>query len=226
MGGYFYKDLNTEELYTLFKRCTEIDYQHAENSASFAIEKSGRNLYIYLEKSNGIEDWMNNLDYHSAACRIDDWDFYCHEGFWRVFESLLEAMNSEIQDVFSGIYESIYIVGYSHGAALAFLLYGYLTKKLSSPDRNRLHKKKPALYGRGFGCPRVIWGENGEALRIFKDFITIRNIDDIVTHLPPGFTGYKSYGRLVKIGAQGRYTPSDAHRAESYLKELSQWSAT
>lgn len=223
MGGYyFYKNADYGEFYRLFKRCTEINYLHTENSASYAIEKKDGNLYIYFEKSNGIEDWINNLDYHAIACHIDDWDFYCHEGFWRVFESVLEPLSAEIHNIISGKYKKVFIVGYSHGAALSFLLYGYLSKKLSLYNKNLSEGKNVVIHGMGFGCPRVIWGENSEALRIFKDFFIIRNIDDIVTHLPPKFTGYKPYGRLVKIGAEGKYTPHDAHRAESYLKELSQ----
>jgi hypothetical protein len=40
-------------------------------------------------------------------------------------------------------------------------------------------------------------------------------------HLPPKAMGFCHVGNLVEIGKLGKYSAIDAHRPESYLKELS-----
>ena len=57
--------------------------------------------------------------------------------------------------------------------------------------------------------------------RIWKNFYVVRNLDDIVTHLPPYITGYRHVGNLVEIGRMGNYSGIEAHMAENYLSELS-----
>ena len=41
----------------LFYRCVHRAYLHAENAADYAVDRVGDVLYVYLECSNGIEDW-------------------------------------------------------------------------------------------------------------------------------------------------------------------------
>ena len=49
----------------LFESCLEADYRHVENDGSFATVRDGDLLYLFFEKSNGREDWYNNLSYHA-----------------------------------------------------------------------------------------------------------------------------------------------------------------
>ena len=48
----------------------------------------------------------------------------------------------------------------------------------------------------------------------------IRNIDDLITHLPPFLFGYFHVGKLIETGEKGKYNKIDAHRPENYLVEL------
>ncbi|MBQ8658695.1 MAG: hypothetical protein IJ506_06125, partial [Clostridia bacterium] len=48
----------------------------------------------------------------------------------------------------------------------------------------------------------------------------VRNIDDIVTHLPPAVLGYSHVGKLLEIGKKGKYTAVEAHLSENILAEL------
>ena len=109
--------------------------------------------------------------------------------------------------------EKIVTVGYSHGAALAVLCHEYIW--YHRPDL------RETIEGYGFGSPRVIWGAlTADLQKRWAGFTIIRNLDDLVTHLPPAFLGYVHVGKMLEIGEEGKYSPADAHREENILKEL------
>ena len=198
-------------LSTLFKRCLEIPYTHIENSADYALERRGDTLYIYLECSNGEIDWLNNLDFPAKAYSHPDGDgWMCHRGFMRVFKSLETHIADSVRDK---SIKGVVTVGYSHGAALATLCHEYVW--YNRPDL------RDKIEGYGFGAPRVLWGYLSHSLaRRWERFLTIRNIDDIVTHLPPKILGYTHIGTMLEIGKKGKYSQIDAHRPENMMQEL------
>ena len=133
--------------------------------------------------------------------------WFAHRGFLGVWKEIEEKVKDNI---FNKKIKGINCVGYSHGAAIAVLCYEYA--RFNRPDL------REDVYGYGFGCPRVIWGEIPDDR--WQNFTVIRNIDDAVTHLPPTVLGYKHIGKMLEIGKKGRYTPIDAHRFENILNEL------
>ena len=200
------------DLYTLFERCLNISYNHVQNAGDFATERIGNTLYIYLESSNGQEDWKNNFDFPAKAYkRMNKTVWFAHRGFLKVWKSIEPHLNSLI---FDPSLESIVTEGFSHGGGLAVLCHEYVWF-----NRPELRKN---IYGYGFGAPRVIWGLRRRRIKErWESFTVVRNIDDIVTHAPPFLFGYYHVGNLLKIGEEGKYTSIDAHRPESYLNELS-----
>lgn len=198
------------KLLSLFGACLSADYSESEGGVDLAIRRVGGHLYIFFEHSDGREDWRSNLDLparaHTGACGR----FYAHRGFLSAFKMAQKRIAPAVLD--RGV-SRITLVGYSHGAALALLAteYAFCTR----PDLQN------AIEGFGFGCPRVVWGRAGEASeRAFRAFTVVRNKGDIVTHLPPAALGYRHVGKMLKIGARGRYSPIDAHREENIRAEL------
>ena len=199
------------KLSTLFEKCLRADYIHAGEGADYAIERSGATLYIYLEASDGEEDWKNNLDFPARCRPRDGGGAWCaHRGFLRVFKSIEGVLAPLVADP---AVEKIVTVGFSHGAALAVLCHEYVWHH--RPDL------RAVIEGYGFGCPRVVWGKAPAAP--WARFAVIRNIDDLVTHLPPTILGYAHVGHLIEIGARGKYSRIDAHRPENILAELRLW---
>lgn len=188
-----------------------IQYTHIHNSADFALKRDGKTLFIYFAHSDGSEDWKNNLDFPARVRIQDDQSiWFAHRGFLRVWKSIEEHISADVKNSYV---DKVIITGYSHGAALALLCHEYVWSL--RPDL------REAIKGYGFGCPRVIWGTPAQALqKRWENFTVIRNMDDIVTHLPPHILGYTHVGKLMEIGIRGRYSGTDAHRAENYLAEL------
>ena len=195
----------------LFERCLGADYVTLENSADVALEWTGDTLYIYLESSNGGEDWRNNLDFPTVPYRHTDGTAWrAHRGFVRVWKTVEDYLAPYVADP---TLESITTVGFSHGGALAVLCHEYIWY-----HRPELRER---IEGYGFGAPRVVWGVYGQNfLSRWERFTLVRNIDDIVTHLPPRALGYTHVGKLLEIGEKGRYSRVDAHRPENILAEL------
>jgi predicted lipase len=206
-------------LYQLFLNCLRADYTQIENDGSYSLKKQGNTLYIYLEGSNGKIDWKNNLDFHpirlpSRAYKDMSPGWFAHKGFLRVWKSIERHIERDILDP---QYRKIVTVGYSHGAALAVLCHEFVW--FHRPDL-REH-----LEGYGFGCPRVYWGiRRREVVCRWDRFVVIRNLNDVVTYLPPAWLGFSHVGRILEIGERGRYSHIDAHRAQCILNELKYFS--
>ena len=196
------------KLSELFKRCLYIPYLQTGKSANYATEIKDDVLYLYFEKSDGENDWRINFDFPAVPYRrMGKTVWFAHRGFLGVWKEIEEKVKD---DIFNKKIKGINCVGYSHGAAVAVLCYEYA--RFNRPDLRK------DIYGYGFGCPRVIWGEIPDDR--WQNFTVIRNIDDAVTHLPPTVLGYKHIGKMLEIGKKGRYTPIDAHRFENILNEL------
>ncbi|MBQ7348114.1 MAG: hypothetical protein IJW55_09850 [Clostridia bacterium] len=197
-------------LLDLFKSCLSQSYNEVENGGSFACERHGDTLYIWFEQSHGITDWLNNLRFAAAPYREMEPVWQCHAGFLKVWKSVKPYLEPSILDT---SVKQICTVGYSHGAALAVLCHEFIWYR--RPD---LHQ---GMCGFGYGCPRVLFGcVPPEIAPRWDTFYVVRNLDDLVTHLPPRAAGYCHVGNLVTVGTAGKYSSIDAHRPESYLEEL------
>lgn len=195
----------------LFYNCMNINYIHAGLSADYAVRKQGNKLYIYFQHSSGKADWKNNLDFPAKAYkRMGKAVWFAHRGFLKVWKSIDDLILPYILD--TGV-NKIVICGYSHGAALA--LFCHELAWYNRPDiRNNIH-------GFGFGCPRVLWGPRFKSItKRWESFTVIRNIDDLVTHVPPFLFGYYHIKPILKIGKQGKYSRIDAHRDFNIMAEL------
>ncbi|MBE6620616.1 MAG: lipase family protein [Ruminococcaceae bacterium] len=195
----------------LFKRCLTADYVQVGRSANYAAVRQDDVLYLYFQDSNGAQDWRSNLDFPARPYReMDGIRWYAHRGFVRVWQEIEPYIAPYVADP---TLHCVVTVGYSHGGALAVLCHEYLW--FHRPDLRR------SIEGYAFGCPRVLWGaRSGELLARWERFFVVRNIDDVVTHLPPRALGYFHVGHLLEIGEKGKYSPIDAHRAENILAEL------
>jgi len=198
------------DLYSLMKKCVEADYSETDSGINYAAERSGDSLCIFFEASRGQSDWKINLDFPARAYRSGGKTWFVHRGFAAAWKSV-KAVIDDI--IFDPEIKRITSVGYSHGAAIALLCHEYIY--YNRPDL------RDNILGYGFGCPRVIWGIiDSELKKRWENFTVIRNIDDVVTHLPPKQIGYTHVGKMLEIGERGKYSSRDAHKAENILREL------
>lgn len=201
-------------LSSLFERCLHISYTRVGRSADYARERIGSTLYLYFEASDGAADWKSNLNFPAKPYRrMDGPVWFAHRGFLQVWKTIEPYVADDIADP---TVKAIVLVGYSHGAAVAALCHEYVW--YHRPDLRK------AMRGYGFGCPRVFWGISSSACRRrWAQFCVIRNIDDIVTHVPPAILGFSHVGKMLEIGTRGTYSRVDAHRPENILAELKRY---
>lgn len=194
------------DLYDAMRECLNTTYTQVENAGDYAIKRDGDVLRIFFEWSDDAEDWKNNFDFPMKPYKHMDNLWFCHRGFLKVWKSIEKYLAPEISnpDV-----KKIEIVGYSHGAAIALLCYEYCI----------FHRPDCKIEGVGFGCPRVFWGFVSKKVKErFKNFMVVRNGNDIVTHVPPTLFGFRHISDIVEIGeSEGMI---DDHRSENYLKNL------
>lgn len=198
----------------LFTRCLEAEYTHTPDNGDYAIEAEDDTLYLLFEWSDGKEDWRNNFDFPAKPySRMDD-VWFCHRGFLRVWKAMRDEIEAKVKELLDNHPEikNITCIGYSHGGAIAVF---------ATEDMEYLHGETYAVTGYGFGAPRVLWGGVPQTVtNRLKGFRVIRNIPDIVTHLPPAIFGFKHAGEIVTIGEDGKYGPITAHKPDSYINEL------
>ena len=198
-------------LYELFLTCLNIPYEQVGKTANYAAFRRGDTLYIFFQGSEGINDWKNNLDFPVKPYRrMGKTVWLAHRGFLRTWKEIEPFLEKFVAD--KSVRKTV-VAGYSHGGALAMLCHEYVW--YHRPDL------RESSVGYGFGAPRVFWGLQTAQLKSrWKTFTVVRNINDLITHLPPSFLGFSHVGRLLKIGAKGKYSPIEAHYAENILAEL------
>ena len=198
----------------LFKRCLNAGYKHTPKGGDYAIEVDGDTLYLLFECSDGAEDWRNNFDFPAIPYKHMSKKWRVHRGFLRVWKDMDDIIEDSVEDCLFAYPEvnKIVCVGYSHGAALSVL---------ATEDMEYLYGDAYDVSGYGFGTPRVLWGIVPKVVKHrLRNFTSVRNIPDIVTHVPPMLFGFRNAGTLVKIGEKGKYSSFKAHRAEAYIDEM------
>ena len=201
----------------LYLRCLNAPYIHTENDGDYFYEIKNNILYLYFQCTNGGDDWKNNFDFPAKPYSDMGIKWRCHRGFLRVWKSIKPFLKDVIMD--ENI-EGVYIVGYSHGAAIATLAHEYVW--FNRPDlRNN-------MKGFGFGCPRCYWGFRVKKFlkERWENFYPIRNINDLVTHVPPVLFGFRHVHKVVELensdlkNVHRNHPAVDAHYPDNYIYSI------
>lgn len=192
-------------------KCVQMPYLKIGQDINYAFLREKDVLYLFFEASNGTADWKRNFDFPAKPYkRMGKTVWFAHSGFLQVWKEIEPRLAPLIHD---RRLQKIVIAGYSHGAAIAVLCHEYVWYARAD--------LRTRLEGYGFGCPRVFWGVLTPPLaRRWERFTVVRNLNDLVTHLPPAFLGYRHVGTMLEIGARGKYSMIDAHRPENIEREL------
>ena len=211
--------MDTNIMLDLYKRCLYANYIHLEDhNADYAIEREGDILFILFECTNGVEDWKSNFNFPAKPYKDMGIKWKCHRGFLGVWKAIKLYLKDVVADP---TVKKIYVVGYSHGAAIATLCHEYVWF-------NRPDLRESGLEGYGFGCPRCYWGFRiKKALRErWEHFHPVRNMRDIVTHVPPALFGFIHVNKVYTLKNKKfkqRHTKLkcvDAHYQDNYIYSL------
>lgn len=209
---------------SLFERCLGAMYIHTPESGEYAIEVDGDTLYLLFQWSQGREDWRNNFDFPARPYKGMSETWLCHRGFARVWKAMRDEIAEKVALILATDpeIERIVCVGYSHGGALAVFATEDMAYRYGYHYGMTVHGgERYEVKGYGFGAPRVVWGIVPKSVRLrLKGFTVVRNIPDMVTHVPPAVFGFRHVGKVQKVGKFGKYTEIGAHYPECYLNEL------
>lgn len=200
-----------------FQRCLNATYTHTEESGDYAISVNGKKVYLMFQHSSGCADWKNNLDFPAKPYHNMNGIWFCHRGFLRVWKAMKDIIENEVEAIIAKktYVKEIICIGYSHGAALSLF---------ATEDMFFKYGDKIKVSGYGYGCPRVVFGILPRSVKErFVNFNVIRNIPDLVTHLPPALLLYHHVGNMIEIGERGKYTPIQAHTSQAYIDSLKKY---
>jgi len=200
----------------LFEMCLNASYKSTPENGNYAIETDKDTLYILFEWSRGNGDWSNNLNFPAKPYKNMGAYWFCHRGFLKVWRAMRDEIEKDVRCKLRTHpkIKNIVCVGYSHGGALALF---------ATEDMEYLYGDTLNVTGYGFGAPRVVWGFLPRAVKNrLQGFKVVRNIPDLVTHVPPVLFGFRHVGEVVKIGEKGKYSPIKAHYPGAYLEELAE----
>ena len=179
-----------KRLLDAFIQIKSVEYTHGDQGVDYCIQRAGSTVSIYFQGSHGTEDWLHNFDFFARPYKdmADTWRV--HRGFLKVWKAVEDIIGEEIAD--PGI-DTIHIIGYSHGGALAQFCHEYCM----------YHRPDCYIRTYAFGAPRIMFGIiPAEVKRRFRGLYIIINGLDIVPHLPFLFLGFRHVGKKVEVGME------------------------
>ena len=210
-----------DSLESLFKRCYEANYTHVNEDGDFAIQREGSTAYLLFQCTNSKTDWFHNFLFFAKPYKEMDITWRCHRGFLCVWKSIEPYL---IDTILDKSIKQFVIVGYSHGAAIATLAHEYVWY-------NRPDVRENGLIGYGFGCPRCYFGIFGVKRSLkerWKNFYPVRDLNDLVTHLPPVIFGFRHVNKVLKL--QNKHYSKhvklkciNAHYPDNYIKACKEY---
>ena len=204
----------------LFDRCLNATYTETPQNGDYAIEVEGDTLYLLFQWSRGIEDWKSNFNFPAKPYKGMDCVWFCHRGFRNVWKGMRDEVEAKVKEMLFKFpkVKRIICVGYSHGGAISLF---------ATEDMAYLYGNMLNVIGYGFGAPRVVWGIVPKPVKNrLQCFRAVRNIPDLVTHVPPVLFGFRHVASPFKIGRRKgllrfipKYTPIRAHFQSAYETE-------
>ena len=196
------------EMKDCFLKCLKAEYVHVDNDGDYAFEESkdGKTLYLLFQWTRTAYDWISNFDFVAKPYKDMEITWRCHRGFLRVWKSIEPHIKELVKNE---KYKTIKIAGFSHGAAIATLAHEYVW--FNRPDL-RSEENPDGITGYGFGCPRCYFGSilpwkkiPQELAQRWVRFYPIRNLTDIVTHVPPRIFGFRHVAPVVQLGRTDKW---------------------
>lgn len=182
---------NKDSVARLFQHMWAVKYETYGDSVDIGFEERGNVLYIYLEASDEISDWVLNFVFTKKPYKDMEIPYKVHSGFLKCWKSIEDVVIAKIKPI---MYKQIIIMGYSHGAALAMLCHECVW--YHRPDL------RSTSFTIAIDGPRVYAGfkVKKELKERWERFYLIRTGSDVVTHVPPKLFGYTHVGTVIELG--------------------------
>jgi len=175
-------------------------------------------VFLYFQRSSSKHDWNKNLSFIAQAYKDSPVPWKAHGGFLSVWKAGRDTIAKEVLEAFGRTTSrKLYIVGYSHGAAIGLLAHEYFNYRCNIENQDA--SKKIEIESALFGCPRVLFAPPKQVASRFTTAYRYRVRGDIVTHLPPAFFGFRHVGADRPLGPLSLRLIY-GHTPEAYLRYL------
>ena len=180
-----------KSLKELFYECAYVgNWQVAGEDTDYKFVEDKSTLYIYFKGSDSDYDWRQNFSFGKRPYKDMSKPYRVHKGFLKEWKDVEDIIIDKIKDT---KYKSIIIVGYSLGGAIAWFCH----------ELCWFHRKdiRDNIFGFGFEAPRVYasWFISKELQERWKNFLVIKNNNDIVVSCPPLVFGYRHVSDMLHI---------------------------
>lgn len=193
-------------------------------------------IQISFQQSSGKFDWFINFLWYPMF-RIKPYKnmqtiYKTHMGFTKSYKSVRDEIFAKIEEICkNNEVNDIEVFGWSYGGAMTQLCVEDLTYHFVE---NQEHKewfgnKTPLVTGLTIGAPRVFFKINKKSWETIQKRLTrlimVANVNDVVTHVPPTFTGAKHIIPLWGVGGKCAnffklFKPTTYHLMSEYTKEI------
>lgn len=179
------------------------NWQEAGKHTDYAIYKEGNNVFIFFQGSDEPIDWLRDLMIWPVSFSRSH-DVFIHAGFAKEYREFARKESSNILKTLH-MQDTIYIIGYSSGAALAVLL-----------ARSLWITKSVKVFT--FASPKLFWLET-PFYPSTKDVINVRIKGDIVPKIFSIFGYSKNPGKNIILPSPYR-SPSKNHLPVAYTTAI------
>lgn len=195
----------------LFHRCAyDVEYQTVGHDVNYAFEQdiTTHTLIIYFQGSTETTDWVRNFLFKKRPYKDMEIPYRVHRGFLAAWKEVEDIIIDKIMEIDKPLlclkWKHIIVVGYSHGGALAAFCHECVW--FHRPDL-----REEGLEGYGFEAPRIYggWHVKKALQERWKNFVVIRDNNDLVTHCPPALFRFCHVGNILKIHGDIKLGPKE-----------------
>ncbi len=172
---------------------TDTEYRLDINNTDKTITLSFQGSSNFIVDDKLAIDWKQNFNFWHKPYKNMKHTFFVHKGIFLKYKSVQDEIFEKIKDL---KHYDMKIYGFSQGGGLTLFAHeDYWFKGFN-----------PTSYP--FAAPMVFVFWNSKVLKErFENCHTIYNVNDIVSKAPFWWTGFRKYGKKIKLGKKKLLVP-------------------
>jgi len=180
-----------KQAYKESMNCEGYENKKTDTEYRLEINKETKTVIVSFQGSRSVLDWVYNFAFWKKPYKHMKKLFFVHAGLFNKYKSVQDDIMDKIIPVLKPDWK-VRGYGFSQGAALITYFHEDIKYRLPKID----------LETYALAPPKGFTFFNAKFLQTvrFKTLYTVKDISDIVPHLPFWFMGFRHYGNIIKLG--------------------------